>query len=231
MRLPARWLVPDLAPVRRLATIALLAILSAGSASAQETRGGPTGNFDFYVLALTWSPGFCELEGDRKSLEQCGPGRSSGFTVHGLWPQFERGYPTECGPAGRSPPRAALDEARSIFPEEGLARHQWRKHGTCSGKGPAEYFRDVRRALEQIRIPARFRSLMRDEAMMPAEIERAFEEANPGLGPDMMGVACRRRALQEVRICLERDLRGFRRCPGVDRSGCGFGEIRVNAIR
>ena len=118
-----------------------------------------------------------------------------------------------------------------MFPDEGLARHEWRRHGTCSGKSPAEYFRDVRAARDGVRIPERFTPARRDMSIAPIDIERAFADANPGLRPDMMAVVCRRGVLQEVRICLERDLRGFRRCPEVDRSGCGFGEIRVNAPR
>ena len=212
--------------MKRLAALTLLLAL-APAASAQS----PAGEFDFYVLALSWSPGFCALEGKRKEREQCNPGRDLGFTVHGLWPQFERGYPSECGPSGRVPSGAALDETKGVFPEEGLARHQWRRHGTCSGKNPAEYFGDVRRAWEQVRIPERFRSAAREASMTPIEIERAFADANPGLRPDMMSVACRRGVLQEVRICLDRDLRGFRRCPDVDRSGCGFGEITIDAAR
>ena len=151
--------------------------------------------------------------------------------MHGLWPQYERGYPTECGPAGRSPSRVDLEEARGVFPDEGLARHEWRRHGACSGKSPGEYFRDARRARDAVRIPERLQSATRDASMTPVDIERAFAEANPGLRPDMMAVACRRGVLQEVRICLERDLRGPRRCQEVDRSGCGFGEIRVGPAR
>jgi ribonuclease T2 len=213
-----------------LALLAALFVDPAVAQSSRDLRGGRAGDFDFYVLALSWSPGFCELEGERKRREQCEPGQNLGFTIHGLWPQFERGYPTECGPPGRNPSRAALEQAGGVFPDEGLARHQWRRHGTCSGKSPAAYFADVRQAREQVRIPERFRS-PRDTAMRPGEIERVFMEANPGLRPDMMAVACRRGVLQEVRICLDRDLRGFRRCPQVDRSGCGFGEIRVDAAR
>ena len=183
------------------------------------------------MLALSWSPGFCALEGERKGREQCNPGQDLGFTVHGLWPQFERGYPSECGPSGRFPSRAALNETRGVFPDEGLARHQWRRHGTCSGKSPAEYFRDVRTARERVRIPDPFTSMPRDTSLAPIEIERAFADANPGLRPDMMSVVCRRGALQEIRVCLNRDLRGFRRCPEVDRSGCGVGDIRVDAPR
>jgi ribonuclease T2 len=215
--------------VTRLA-FALLA-LTLSPASAQETRGGPAGDFSFYVLALTWSPGFCELEGERKQRRQCAPGRELGFTMHGLWPQRERGYPSECGPSGRFPSRAALEEARGVFPDEGLARYQWRRHGTCAGTSPAEYFRDARRARDAVRVPERFRSMASAQSVAPLEIERAFSEANPGLRPDMMAVVCRRGVLQEVRICFERDLRGFRRCPEVDRAGCGVGEVRVEAAR
>jgi ribonuclease T2 len=217
--------------VKALPALALLVLLSASPAFAQETRGGPAGAFDFYVLALSWSPGFCALEGQRKGREQCEPGRDLGFTVHGLWPQFERGYPSECGPSGRFPSRAALNEAKGTFPEDGLARQQWRRHGTCSGKGPAEYFRDARLARERVRIPERFASMPSQASLTPLDIEGAFGEANPGLRPDMMAVVCRRGVLQEVRICLERNLRGFRICPEVDRSGCHAGEIRVEPPR
>jgi ribonuclease T2 len=220
--------------LKRFSAFALLAVVAAGAAIAQDTReirGGPAGRFDFYVLALTWSPGFCEVEGGRKERDQCEPGRGLGFTVHGLWPQFERGYPTECEPSARTPSRQAVEEARTLYPDEGLARYEWRKHGSCAGKSPADYFRDVRRARERINIPELLQSLSRDMRMTPAEIERAFTEANPGLRPDMLAVVCRRGMLQEVRICFEKDLRGFQHCPEIDRSGCRFGEIRIKPPR
>jgi ribonuclease T2 len=219
---------------RRNALVAVL-FLAAASASAEaprEIRGGPAGAFDFYVLALSWSPGFCELEGDRRRLDQCDPGRSLGFVVHGLWPQFERGYPTECGPSGRSPSRFAIEEAAGVFPSQGLARHQWRKHGTCSGKSPTEYFRDVGRARERVRIPKALARPNEDLTMTPLALERAFAEENPGLRPDMMSIACRRGVLQEIRICFDRNLSGFRACPQVDEAGCGSArEIAIPAAR
>jgi ribonuclease T2 len=220
--------------LKRLVHCALLAVLAtapAGAEDGREVRGGPAGHFDFYVLALSWSPGFCATDGGRKARGQCEPGRGLGFTVHGLWPQFERGFPTECEPSPRAPSRQAIGEAENLYPDEGLARYQWRKHGTCAGTSPADYFRDVRRAREQVAIPDRFRSPPRDAQLAPLDIERAFAAANPGLRPDMMSVVCRRGLLQEVRICFDKDLRGFRRCPAVDSSGCRFGDIRINAPR
>lgn len=220
--------------IRRILSAVLLALAAVSASRAQDARpfrGDAPGAFDFYVLALSWSPGFCALEGDRKGRDQCAPGRGLGFTVHGLWPQRERGFPSNCGAADRSPSRLALAEAEGVFPDEGLARYQWRKHGACSGKSPAEYFRDARRARDQVRIPDAFARPSDGRTVTAAEIERAFVAANPGLRADMMASVCRRGLLQEVRICFEKDLRGFRRCPEVDQAGCGFGPVRIAPVR
>ena len=220
--------------MKRLALAALSLLCLGGAASAQGfgARGGAPGDFDFYVLALSWSPGFCELDGDRaRNREQCGEGSGLRFVVHGLWPQNERGSPSECGPAGRSPSRIAMNEAEGLYPSEGLARYQWRKHGTCSGSSPGDYFRDVRRARDKVTIPPVLAKADRDQSWTAIDLERAFVAANPGLRTDMMSVACKRGVLQEVRICLSKDLREFRSCQEVDRSGCRSREFTVVAPR
>jgi ribonuclease T2 len=216
----------------RAGLLACLAILIAGPAMAQgDRRGGPAGEFDFYVLALSWSPGFCESEGDEKGRAQCDVGRRLGFVVHGLWPQFTRGFPSECGPAGRTPSRIAMEQAAGVFPDEGLARHQWRKHGTCSGLSPSDYFAATKRAREAITIPPPFAMPEREQTWAPIDIERAFIAANPGLRADMLSISCRRSVLDQVRICLTKDLRGFRTCEEVDRIGCRTREIIVPPVR
>lgn len=220
--------------MKRLALAALSLFCLGGAACAQGfgQRGGTPGDFDFYVLALSWSPGFCELDGDRsRNREQCGEGSNLRFVVHGLWPQNERGYPSECGPAGRSPSRIALEQAEGLFPTESLARYEWRKHGTCSGSSPSDYFRDVRRARDKVTIPPVLARAERDQSWTAIDLERAFVAANPGLRTDMMSVACKRGVLQEVRICFSKDLRDFRSCQEVDRSGCRAREFTVVAPR
>lgn len=216
-----------------LCLAALAALAGPAGAQGRHERGGTPGEFDFYVLALSWSPGFCELEGDRRShaREQCASGANLGFVVHGLWPQHERGYPSECGPAGRTPSWIAMEQAAGLFPSEGLARHEWRRHGTCSGSSPSDYFADVRRAREKITIPPAFQKSGRDQSWTSVDLERAFVAANPGLRTDMISVACKRGVLQEVRICFSKDLRNFRTCEEVDRAGCRARDFRVNAIR
>jgi ribonuclease T2 len=214
----------------RLAALAASAILASATPSLAQ-RGGAAGDFDFYVLALSWSSGFCEVEGDDKGREQCARGAGLGFTVHGLWPQNEKGFPTDCGPAGRTPSRAAMDLAKDVYPSEPLARYEWRKHGTCSGSSPSDYFRDTKTARDKVVIPKEFQKPDRESRWSPVDIERAFIAANPGLRADMIAVSCRRSVLNEVRICLTKDLRGFRTCEEVDRGGCRTREISVPPVR
>jgi ribonuclease T2 len=184
------------------------------------------GEFDFYVLALSWSAGFCELGGGQRPSAQCEPGQGLGFVVHGLWPQFERGFPRDCAGAS-SPSRIALERAKGVYPDLGLARHEWRMHGTCSGKSPTDYFADVARAREGIVIPPAFVKPAAAQTFTPIDIERAFIAANPRLRPGMLAVGCRRNTLEDVKICLSKDLREYRACPEVARRSCRAGEIGV----
>jgi ribonuclease T2 len=203
---------------------------AAPSADRPRPRGASIpGAFDFYVLSLSWSPGFCDTGGAEKHRSQCDAGSGLGFVVHGLWPQYETGFPSDCGPAGRSPSRIALEGAKNVYPDVNLARYEWRKHGTCSGKSPTDYFADVRRARDAVEIPPPFRAASDRQTWTPIDIERAFIAANPKLRPDMMGIACRSGVLEEVRICFSKDLREFHTCPEVSRGSCRTRELRVPA--
>lgn len=204
-----------------LASLAML--LLAGGCS----EGDSAPPFDFYVLSLSWSPTYCTLEGNHAEAEQCDSEARRGFVVHGLWPQFERGYPEFC-PLDGAPGRRDLEAALRVMPSESLARHQWRKHGSCTGLSPAEYFAATEAARARIRIPEAFGNLRSDRRMPPPAIERAFTEANPGLGEDAIAIACEKRMLREVRICMDPDL-SFRPCPEVDRRGCRAGQLTIPA--
>jgi ribonuclease T2 len=175
--------------------------------------------FDFYVLALSWSPSYCAAEGADANRQQCGSGRPYGFVVHGLWPQFERGYPEDCKVGEREVPRSTITGLLDIMPSAGLIGYEWRKHGTCSGLSQGDYFEVLRAAREKVVIPPKFRSLSGNLQISPPEIENAFVTANPGLTREAISVACDRRYMREVRVCLTKDL-AFRPCPELDRSGC-----------
>jgi ribonuclease T2 len=150
--------------------------------------------------------------------------------VHGLWPQFERGYPQDCRAGERDVPRGLSSGLLDIMPSTGLIRYEWRKHGTCSGLSQADYFSVLRQARERIVVPPRFRSLSGELQISPPEIENAFVQANPGLSRDAMAVTCDRRYFREIRICMSKDL-GFRSCPEVDRQACRAPRMLVPPVR
>ncbi len=198
--------------------------------SAQPHGPSRPGQFDFYVLSLSWSPGFCATS-HGKTYSQCETGANVGFVVHGLWPQYERGFPLDCPTSARYPSRTAVESAQGLYPDDGLARYEWRRHGTCSGKSPTDYFADVRRAHDAVKIPAPFQSASETQSWVPMDIERAFLAANPELKQGMVAVACRDGTLEEVRICFSKDLRAFQACPEVTRRDCRAPNISVPPMR
>ena len=199
----------------------------ADTAAPTPARVAP-GAFEYYVLALSWSPGFCASRGGSRT-GQCAAGSGLGFVVHGLWPQNERGYPADCDGLA-NPPRYALEQTRGVYPDEGLARYEWRKHGTCTGLAPTAYFAEVRRARDLVTVPPALAEVREPQRTSPAEIQRAFLAANPRLRPGMMSVGCAGGALQEVRVCMTKDLRDFRACPEVARQTCRAGSISVPPV-
>ncbi len=187
--------------------------------------------FDFYVLALSWSPSYCEANGEDANRQQCGAARPYGFIVHGLWPQFERGYPANC-PTDRSldVPQDELRALYNIMPSAGLIRHQWKKHGTCSGLSRQDYFATLRAARDRIRIPADYGKTGAYKTVDPAALERAFLAANDGSDAAGIVVTCDERFVSEVRICMTREL-DFRTCPELERSACRLPEAVMPPAR
>ncbi|MEL6618065.1 MAG: ribonuclease T2 [Pseudomonadota bacterium] len=168
--------------------------------------GKGVGAFDYYVLSLSWSPNWCAYEGDARQSDQCDARHDHGWVLHGLWPQFHRGYPSYCTTAERPPSRAMTSGMADIMGSPGLAWHQWKKHGTCSGLSARAYYALSRAAYVGVTRPAAFRKLDRSVRLPASVVEDAFLEANPGMERDGITITCRQGYIQEARICLSRDL-------------------------
>lgn len=193
----------------------------------------PAGAFDYYVLALSWSPSYCESEATERDRLQCGGGRLFHFIVHGLWPQNERGYPEDCPTDNPRVPDALVDEMLDIMPSRGLIGHEWRTHGACTGMSQEDYFAAVRAAFESVDVPDRFEVLETAVSVKPQEIARAFIESNRGtLTADAVVVTCGGGTrLDEVRLCMGKDLR-FRACgQQTKRAACRRPEVRMPPVR
>ena len=172
-------------------------------ATAQTHRAGV---FDYYVLSLSWSPTWCALEGNARGADQCDPRADHGWVLHGLWPQYHRGWPEDCQSPHRPPSRAMTRDMADIMGNAGLAWHQWKKHGTCSGLSAPDYYALSREAYAQVTRPAVFRNLTKPVKLPASVVEEAFLKANPGWQADMLTITCRAGRIQEARLCLSRDL-------------------------
>jgi ribonuclease T2 len=254
-----------------------LALLAAGAAGAQDSRQNKPGEFDFYVLALSWSPSFCEASAERSAQRagrrnsarsseppsepepgaepssksasptpppqtaseptaarrrpdpQCGA-RSFSFVVHGLWPQYQRGFPEFCETPAPRLNREIVSSMLDLMPSPRLVFRQWDRHGVCSGLSAAGYFEAVRKARAVVKIPAEYIDLTSALSVTPAEVEDAFVKANPGLSADGVTVGCDRSRLREVRICLTKEFK-FQDCPEVNRRACRRDRLTMPPVR
>jgi ribonuclease T2 len=222
--------------VRSFLLAALLAIGVVGfsiESRAQGDRGGMPGDFDYYILALSWSPTYCSGRsgddgdrgqsddqygggryGDRRgysgggSDEQCSGARPYAFVLHGLWPQYERrGWPEFCQSSNRPwVPDETIDRMIDIMPSRRLVIQEYRKHGMCSGLEPRQYFDTARNAYRSVRIPEEFQDLSQPLTVSPEAVRKAFLNVNQQLTPDMIQIVCSRNLLRELRICFTKDL-------------------------
>jgi ribonuclease T2 len=205
-----------------------------GPASAQDGRQNAPGQFDYYVLSLSWSPSFCEEAEERgnsgrSQQAQCG-GRPFSFVVHGLWPQYERGYPEYCQRPSPRLDRNIMASMLDLMPAPGLIYNEWDKHGTCSGLGERAYFETIRKARAAVKIPPEYLQLSEAKTVAPSDVENAFVKANPGLSTGGIAVTCNRTRLSEVRICMNKDLQ-FRDCEEIDKRACSRDQVTMPPMR
>jgi ribonuclease T2 len=173
------------------------------------SSSGVPGRFDYYTLVLSWSPTYCaSLSRDGNDPQCNGPrGDRYAFVLHGLWPQYERGFPLSCAArAGTFVPQPVIERMQDIMPNPKLTIHEYRTHGTCSGLEPAAYYELARRLFARINVPQRYLGPRADQLVATAELLEDFLGANPGLEHGMVAVACGGpgNLLKDVRFCFTR---------------------------
>ncbi|GLS85737.1 ribonuclease T(2) [Cypionkella aquatica] len=211
----------------RLAWLVFTAIFIGSAAQAQ---GEKAGDFDYYVMSLGWSSNWCALTGDARRDPQCDAGRGLTWTLHGLWPQYERGYPSDCRTVHTDPNRSDSAQMADIMGGAGLAFYEWKKHGRCSGLSAKSYYSTMRKAYQAVVIPPIFAKISKDLRVPAAVIEDAFFESNPGIARDQMTVTCKSGMIQELRICLTKDLEP-RRCGADTIKDCSLKDAGLDAVR
>jgi len=205
----------------------------AAPAAAQDRRQNEPGKFDYYVLSLSWSPSYCEASAERAPNrapdQQCGA-RPFAFVVHGLWPQYERGFPSYCQVPAPRLDRGIVGSVLDLMPSPRLVFHEWDRHGTCSGLTPHAYFETMRKARAAVKIPDDYLALGQPAMVTAADVADAFVKANPNLSRDDVAVMCDKKRLSEVRICLTKSF-AFRVCPEVTQRACKLERMTMPAVR
>ncbi|PPQ28750.1 ribonuclease T2 family protein [Rhodopila globiformis] len=233
-----------------LATVALLAAAMPAQAR-HRTAAAQAGRFDYYLLSLSVAPAFCALSPANQAKQECQDLTEPAFeqtplTVHGLWPNrvgvSVNRQPHDCGgpPLGALPDALLADLGHYMPGGPGLAAHEWRKHGTCSGLSPEVYFTAAvtlaRHANETIGAVMRDRGMLgqrlRIDDLLPAVAAR-----DPALAQAIVVDCAFPRGggtalVAEIRVVLSKDLQPE---PVADagmghNSGCPGGAGLVPAV-
>ncbi len=213
-----------------LILLALLTVTASATARHRKSSDAEPGSFDYYLLSLSWSPAFCLAD---PGAAECNGPRRYGFIVHGLWPQYEKGWPENCN-VHQQVPDSVISAVSDIMPARGLVNHEWSAHGTCSGLGPADFFALVRRAYAGISVPASLSGATRDIERPPGAIAAEFVHANPKLSDQSIVVICSRQdspRLREVHICLDLYLNPRACSADAARAACRSATLIVPPIR
>jgi ribonuclease T2 len=217
--------------LNRVILIIVILLALSPVAMAKQPRAGA---FDYFVLALSWSPTYCASNAGQRDSTQCSPGRRFAFVVHGLWPQYQQGWPQNCATDETWVSQYEIDLMMPIMPSKKLIIHEWKKHGSCAGVSQSDYFRATRLLFEEVKIPARYLSPTADVITTPAQLVTDFVKTNKGLTAEMLSVQCgnsRDRArLSELRVCL--DKRGnFAACGGNEARSCRAKQLVMPQVR
>ncbi|MFA9219470.1 MAG: hypothetical protein ACEQSK_20520 [Sphingomonadaceae bacterium] len=177
------------------------------------------------------APNLCASHDDP---HQCAPGRQYGFLVHGLWPQYDKGYPQSCSSEPLTP--ALQAKYAPVYAAPGLIKHEWAKHGTCSGLAPADYFELTAKLQRALAIPPAYQRPATPLRQSYAQFGLAFQTANPGLPTDSVLPFCSDggRFLREARACFGKSGRA-QQCSAAElkasRKSCGQDSFLLQNVR
>lgn len=199
--------------------------------SAAVQAKGEAGEFDYYAMALSWSPQHCAVKpADR---EQCS--RQLGFVLHGLWPQYQRGYPSNCTGEQLYP---GMEEAfPGLYPSRFLYRHEWEKHGTCSGLTQQQFHQLASDLRQRVNIPAAYQSPEVPLRKSSFQLKADLATANDWLAPDTITIACADggRFLREIYVCINKEGTEAVPCSGEmqtrERRSCGQPDFLLRSVR
>ena len=208
----------------------LLSMLGTGYAKHKKSTpsdGNTPGQFDYYLLTLSWAPQFCATNPNGRGTAECNPKKHMGLVVHGLWPQFNSGgWPQDCAstpPVGQD----TVNHMLPMMPGKQLIQHEWAKHGTCSGLTMDQYFGAIEKLYNGITVPHEFQQPKDAAQTGPTDIESAFASAN-NAPKEAFRVSCPQQDFSAVQICVDKDFQ-YKACPATQKD-CRADQIQVRPV-
>ena len=220
---------------KRLVTVVVLVVLSCsltGSSFAKKKKTPPpsdatAGDFDYFLLTLSWAPEFCASNPNGRSSAECDPKKHMGLVVHGLWPQYDNGkWPQDCA---STPPVSSktVNHMMPIMPGKQLIQHEWAKHGTCSGLSVQDYFGEIEKLYNGLQVPDDFQKPASSAETAPADIEQKFAKAN-NAPKGAFRISCPQNEFSAVEICLSKEFK-YQACPTTLKE-CRANKIEVRPV-
>ena len=183
-------------------------------------RMGKPKDFDYYLLALSWSPSYCAGRSGPSTEFQCQLNHF-GFVVHGLWPQYAANsgrkdkYPRFCT-TPTPVPSEVVKASLCTVPGEKLIQCQWANHGTCSDfDQPAQYYGKIRQLTAALTLPK-----LAAGRQTAGAIAKAVADANKSINLPLAAIrvassydrTTKSQIFSEIRLCYSRDLTSFIAC-------------------
>ncbi|KAJ4847620.1 hypothetical protein Tsubulata_002726 [Turnera subulata] len=179
-------------------------------------------DFNYSYLAVQWPPGYCATTGVQCVLERP---KNSYFTIHGLWPMKNgKGEVVNCNGKPFSGDQIYdRDLMEKYWPNfvsfdfDRFWKHEWNKHGKCTGWSQSDYFRITLQRFLDYNVLAH----LQGAGIQPSDqykvkvndISNALSNLNPQL-------KCARSerfqgyVLQEIHICVDASGSGIVKCNG-----------------
>jgi ribonuclease T2 len=93
-----------------------------------------------------------------------------------------------------------------------------------------QYFAAVRQAFASVKIPPEYQAPLKNVVVSPRKLKERFLEVNRVGDASNVAVLCSGRFLQEVRVCLDKNLRP-RACGSDVRDSCRVAEMIMQPVR
>ena len=230
----------------------------AASSAASSCSGGSHGSagvFDFYVLAFSSSPEYCQSSSTYGKYPGCQnptAWQAVNLTMHGLWPQYTAAQSGFYGPQCCSTQALTqatitplLPQLERQWPNEqdptgsslGVAStlwaHEWTEHGTCSGLTQSSFFTTALHTALTVPTPSVITSHIGGTATRDA-IESAFNNGAPcGTGACLVFLECSGGTLEGVNVCFSKTLTRME-CPTAvtgASSRCKAGNVKIAGFK